>query len=135
MAAVIKLTLIGLLLLAGGVAAYVGNEARLDAQQRRDAIAVTHGNPDRAVMLVNKYGCGGCHTIPGIGGATARVGPNLGGEAAQVYVGGVLTNSAENLTRWIVSPQAIDPMSAMPTTGISEEEARDITAYLYSLRQ
>jgi hypothetical protein len=29
----------------------------------------------------------------------------------------------------------IDPMSAMPTTGISEDEARDITAYLYALPQ
>jgi cytochrome c1 len=133
--AVIKLIVIVLLLLAGGIAAYVGNEYRLDAQQRRDAIAITGGNPDRAAALVGKYGCGGCHVIPGINGASGQVGPNLTGEAAQVYVGGVLTNSAENLTRWIVSPKAIDPMSAMPTTGITEDQARDVTAYLYSLRQ
>lgn len=137
MSAVNKFAVIAALMLAGAAASYFGNEYRLDAQQRRDAVAVTGGNPARARIeaLSIRYGCGGCHTIPRIAGATARVGPNLGNEASQVYVGGVITNSAENLTRWIVSPQAIDPMSAMPTTGISANEARDITAYLYSLRQ
>ncbi|HEV7718351.1 MAG TPA: c-type cytochrome [Arsenicitalea sp.] len=137
MSAVSKLAVIAALLLAGGAASYFGNEYRLAAQQRRDAVAVTGGNPARSRIeaLSIKYGCGGCHTIPGIAGATGRVGPNLGNEASQIYVGGVITNSAENLTRWIVSPQVIDPMSAMPTTGISEDEARDITAYLYSLPQ
>ena len=50
----------------------------------------------------------------------------------RVYVGGVVTNSPDNLVRWIVSPQAFSPRSAMPATGISESEARDVAAYLYS---
>jgi cytochrome c1 len=137
MTGVIKLGVIALLLLLGAALALFGNSYRLEAQQRRNAMAMTGGNPARGRIeaLSVKYGCGGCHTIPGIAGATARVGPNLSNEASQVYVGGVVTNNAENLTRWIVSPQAIDPMSAMPTTGISADEARDITAYLYALPQ
>ena len=49
-----------------------------------------------------------------------------------VYVGGVVTNSPDNLIKWILSPQAFSPRSAMPATGITEAEARDIAAYLYS---
>ena len=31
-------------------------------------------------------------------------------------------------------PQAIDPLGGVPDTGTSEKQARDITAYLYTLR-
>jgi cytochrome c len=41
-------------------------------------------------------------------------------------------NSPDNLTRWMVSPQTFSPRSAMPATGISEAEARDVAAYLYA---
>jgi cytochrome c1 len=50
----------------------------------------------------------------------------------RVYVGGVVPNSPENLVRWIVAPQIFSPRSAMPATGISEAEARDVATYLYS---
>jgi cytochrome c1 len=49
-----------------------------------------------------------------------------------VYVAGVATNTADNLIAWIVSPQTFSPRSAMPATGISEAEARDVATYLYS---
>jgi hypothetical protein len=32
-----------------------------------------------------------------------------------------------------LNPPAIDPLTAMPATGISEAEARDAAAYLYTL--
>jgi cytochrome c1 len=38
------------------------------------------------------------------------------------------------MVRWIVNPPFIDPLTAMPATGITEAEARDVAAYLYSLR-
>jgi cytochrome c1 len=44
----------------------------------------------------------------------------------------VVPNSPENLVRWIVAPQIFSPRSAMPATGISEAEARDVATYLYS---
>jgi cytochrome c len=66
-------------------------------------------------------------------GARGRVGPPLDEVARQVYVGGVVTNTPDNLIRWIVDPREIDPKTAMPATGISRAEARDVAAYLYSL--
>ena len=96
------------------------------------AVAMTGGDVARAPDLIRRYGCAGCHTIPGIRGGDGQVGGPLQDVRRRVYVGGVVTNSPDNMIKWIVSPQALSPRSAMPATGISEAEARDVAAYLYS---
>lgn len=96
------------------------------------ATALTHGEPKNGPALIARYGCGGCHTIPGIPGADGKVGPRLESLRQQVYVGGVARNGGETLVRWIVDPQSLSPRSAMPATGISEAEARDVAAWLYT---
>lgn len=103
-------------------------------RQQRWQVArmLTHGNPDAAPVILRRYGCAGCHTIPGISGADGQVGPDLSNLRKRVYIGGVANNTADNLVRWIVSPQSLSPRSAMPATGISESEARDVAAYLYA---
>jgi len=80
------------------------------------------------------YGCGACHVIPGVTGATGMVGPPLDGWSRRVYIAGNLANTPENLVRWIRYPQAVEPGTAMPDLGVNEADARDIAAYLYSLR-
>jgi cytochrome c1 len=80
------------------------------------------------------YGCGACHTIPGVRGATAIVGPNLSGIASRSYIAGVLANTPENLVAWIQNPQAIDNKTAMPNLRVGARDAADIAAYLYRLR-
>jgi cytochrome c2 len=96
------------------------------------ARAMAGGNPARAPELIRRYGCAGCHTISGISGGDGQVGGPLKDMRQRVYVGGVVVNSPDNLIQWIVSPQAFSPRSAMPATGISETEARDVATYLYS---
>ena len=81
---------------------------------------------------MRRYGCAGCHTIPGIPGGDGQVGGSLAGLSHRVYIAGVVTNSPDNLVGWIVAPQAFSPRTAMPATGISEAEARDVAAYLYA---
>jgi cytochrome c2 len=98
----------------------------------RIARAISGGNPDHAPELMRRYGCGGCHTIPSISGADGQVGPPLSDLIHRVYIGGVAINSPDQLTQWIVSPQKFSTRSAMPATGITEAEARDVVAYLYS---
>jgi cytochrome c2 len=102
-------------------------------RQQTDRIArtITGGDPTRAGEVMRRYGCGGCHTIPGVRGADGQVGPPLSGLIHRVYIGGVATNSPDHLIRWIVDPQKLSPRSVMPATGISETEARDVAAYLY----
>ncbi|EJC84040.1 cytochrome c2 [Rhizobium leguminosarum bv. trifolii WSM2297] len=102
------------------------------SERQASAIAMTKGNPSRAAVIFRRYGCSGCHTIPGIEGADGKVGGDLSGLRERVYIAGVLNNSADNLVGWIVAPQAYSPKTAMPATGISEKEARDLAAYLYA---
>ncbi|MFL9826735.1 c-type cytochrome [Rhodoplanes sp. SY1] len=105
---------------------------RTRERTERVARAITGGDPERAPELIRRYGCAGCHTIPGIPGADGVVGPSLAGLRQRVYVGGVARNAPDDLVRWIVSPQAVSPRSAMPATGIDEAEARHVAAYLYA---
>ena len=78
------------------------------------------------------YLCATCHHIPGIVGGDP-VGPPLDGIGSRKFIGGVILNTPENMVRWIQNPQQFDPLSAMPNMNISEEDARDIAAYLYTL--
>jgi cytochrome c1 len=98
------------------------------------AIKLTGGNPARAPHLMRHYGCAGCHTIPGVAGADGLAGPPLSSLSQRVYIGGVLPNTPDNLLAWIVDPRAANPRTAMPVTGIADQDARDVAAYLYSIR-
>ncbi len=97
-------------------------------------VAVPGGNPQRGRDLVEVYACGSCHVVPRVLGADARVGPPLTGFAERAYIGGELPNTPENLVRWIRNPRAIEPNTAMPPMGVTEQEARDLAAFLYTLR-
>jgi cytochrome c2 len=92
------------------------------------------GNADRGRQIVRAYGCTACHSIPGVAGPDARVGPPLRGIAGRMFIAGVLPNQPANMIRWIRDPQAVDSLTAMPTLGVSERDARDIAGYLYTLR-
>ena len=120
------------LLAGGGLAAYAAQSAAARERSER-AVMLTGGAPERAHEHIRNYGCAGCHDIPGIDGPEGLVGPPLGTIGKRVYIAGVMTNTPGNLVDWIVNPPSIDPMTAMPVTGISEAEARDVAAYLYSL--
>lgn len=99
-----------------------------------DAAMIAHGSPHRGHDLIMQYGCGSCHSIPGIPGATAVVAPPLAGIAERSYIGGVLTNTPDHLREWIMDPPKVDSNTAMPNMGVSAQDARDISAYLYTLR-
>ena len=117
--------------LAGAVAVML---AGCEDYRSRDAARLTGGNPKRGRELIGRYGCDACHTIPGVPGARGRVGPPLAGVASRMYVAGVLQNTPPNLQRWIKDPQAVDSATAMPNLRVTDADARDIAAYLYTLR-
>ena len=101
--------------------------------RRKDAIRLTGGDPDRGKAAIQQYGCTACHTIPGLGG-NANVGPPLDRVGSRVYLGGVLLNRPENMERWLKDPPAVDPKTAMPNVGATDDDVRDIACYLYTLR-
>ncbi len=104
------------------------------AGPEREAARLTGGNPEQGRERIRRYGCGTCHTIPGIATAHGLVGPPLAGVASRAYLAGKLPNSPENLVRWVQHPQQVDTRTAMPELGIGDQDARDIAAYLYTLR-
>lgn len=108
----------------------------MGCQEEADAgeqLRMPGGDARRGATLIEAYGCPACHTIPGIQGADALVGPPLNGWSERVYIAGSLANTPENLLLWLQNPQRVEPGTAMPDMGITEEVARDIGAYLYTL--
>jgi cytochrome c2 len=83
---------------------------------------------------VVRFGCGSCHTIPGIAGAHGKVGPSLEGFASHSYVAGDLPNQPPNLEHWIQHPHSVHPDTVMPELGVTDGQARDIATFLYSLK-
>jgi cytochrome c2 len=97
------------------------------------ALYVPGADPERGRALIHAHGCGACHTVPGVRAAAGKVGPRLDRVLDQVYIAGVLPNTPDNLVSWIAHPKEADPRTAMPDLGVSEDDARDIAAYLYRL--
>jgi len=101
--------------------------------ERTYAVAVD-GNPARGARWIESYGCGSCHTIPGIRDARGMVGPPLLSFSRRTMIAGELPNTQENLVRWVKNPSAVEPGTAMPDLGLNDGQAYDIAAYLYTLR-
>lgn len=91
------------------------------------------GNPENGKLLLRQFACGSCHEIPGVAAARGKVGPPLSGVASRVYLAGTLPNTPESMAAFIRAPQKADPRTAMPDMGVTEEHARDMVAYLYTL--
>ena len=94
----------------------------------------TGGDAGRGEALIVSHGCGSCHTIPGIRGAHGMVGPPLLWFSRRTYIAGEVPNTPDNLVRWVQSPRSIEPTTAMPVLGLTTQQARDVAAYLYTLR-
>ena len=99
-----------------------------------EARQVTGGDVERGRVAIRQYACQTCHVIPGVTGADALVGPPLNGIASRWYLAGVLPNTPEHMIEWLRNPQEIDSLTAMPDVGVTDRDARDIAAYLYTLR-
>lgn len=92
------------------------------------------GDPKRGKTAMQVYGCLQCHVIEGIvGRRDLHVGPSLRDAGARKYIAGVVPNTPDNMVRWIMGPQEVNPLSAMPDLGVSESLARDMAAYLYKI--
>lgn len=91
------------------------------------------GSADRGHAVMEQYGCGKCHTIPGIPHARGVFGPPLNFMGIRTELAGNFPNTPENLVQWIEQPTAMKPKTAMPDLGLTEQQARDAAAYLETL--
>ena len=98
------------------------------------AVPLRVADAQRGALALYQYACSACHTIPGITGSSPNVGPPLAGIGSRSLIAGKLTNTPDNMVRWLRDTHEVDPHTAMPEMGVSEQDARDIAAYLAALR-
>ncbi|HEX9530076.1 MAG TPA: c-type cytochrome [Acidimicrobiales bacterium] len=91
------------------------------------------GNPRLGEAAIVHYGCGSCHTIPGVRGADSLMSPPLAHFGKRAFIAGRIGNTEPNLIRWIEDPQAVDPGNVMPNLGVTDTDAANIAAYLERL--
>ncbi len=116
-----------LVLLLASLAGCISKEMRLNK------VSNGGGDAHRGRQLIQKYGCDSCHAIPGEKGASGVVGPPLQHIASRPVIAGRYPNNPRTMMGWIQNPQAFDPQSAMPNMNVTPADARDITAYLFTL--
>jgi len=92
------------------------------------------GDPARGRQVLQQYGCGACHEIPGVPDAIGLFGPPLARVHERAYLAGMVPNTPDNMARWIITPPAIKPGTLMPDLHVSQADARDMVAYLYKTR-
>ena len=125
---------------AGGIAALVivGTAGWFWHSHRvssdRSAAQMTSGEPQRGKETMVSLGCVACHDVPGVTGTKREVGPSLAGFGLRPFVAGAAENTPEKLIQFLRDPRSIAPKSAMPKLKMSEAEARDMAAFLYTLQ-
>lgn len=107
------------------------------AAPANEAAAQVTGDANNGRQLFAAKGCVACHAAPGVPGATGTIGPNLAGigdRQKRPQLAGNLSNTPENLKRWIKDPGAVKPGTTMPNLNLSDNEADDLVAVLVALR-
>jgi cytochrome c oxidase subunit 2 len=100
--------------------------------QRKPAVEDPGVKAGRLAFL--SQSCVNCHRVRGT--------PSLGDYAPdlthlmsrQTIAAGTITNTPENLTRWVDDPQTIKPGCLMPAFRLSHEDRKNIVEYLLTLR-
>lgn len=97
------------------------------------AARVEGGSVGRGRELLAQYQCGACHQIAGVAAARGQLAPPLDSFGRRSYIAGSVPNTPQSLARWLIDPPSLKPGTTMPAMGVSEEDARHMVAYLYSL--
>ncbi len=102
--------------------------------KEKPASRVAGGDPERGRLLVQQYQCAACHFIPEVQGPNGDAGPSLQSMGRMSYIAGSIPNQPENMIRFLQNPPAVKPGTLMPALGISNDEARHMAAFMYSLK-
>ncbi|MFC5344532.1 cytochrome c family protein [Brevundimonas staleyi] len=88
----------------------------------------------RGLAVLERVGCAACHQIPGVAWPQGSVGGSLDGFAERSLIAGRLPNQPDTLVQWLRDAPSLSPETGMPPMPITDAEARDVAAYLYTLR-
>jgi cytochrome c1 len=91
-------------------------------------------DPAAGLAAIRRVGCGSCHSIPGLSWPKGELGPALDRFGDQGMIAGRLPNRPDVLAHFVRRAPELVPGTTMPAMPLSEKEARDVAAYLYTLR-
>ena len=97
-----------------------------------DRVTTQASDEEHGLAVIKRIGCGACHEIRGLDWPRGRAGPSLMGFDDKTPIAGELVNTPANLAAFIRNAPATVAGSTMPPMPVTEAEARDIAAYLYS---
>jgi cytochrome c oxidase subunit II len=104
------------------------------AQQAAPAAAPTDPTAQRGQQIFSQQACGNCHAIRGTS-AAGGVAPDLTHVGSRTTLAaGALTNTPDNLQRWLHDPQKIKPGANMPTFKLSDADVQALASYLEGLK-
>lgn len=104
------------------------------ARQRAPAVEPDSGLALQGRELFLRSACIGCHRVEGTA-AQGIVGPDLTHFASrETLAAGILENTPQNLTRWLLNPQEVKPGNIMPNLSLTNDQVARLVAYLRSLR-
>jgi len=106
----------------------VGSASCREAGGREPMLSVPGGNADSGRVAIERYGCGSCHSIPGIRDARGMVGPPLTAWARRTIIAGEVPNTPDFLVRWIQVPQAIEPDAAIAGSKVGARDGSEAAA-------
>ena len=86
------------------------------------APALAQGEPETGRVLAQQW-CGGCHLVGKQAGVASDVAPTFSSIAAY----------PERDAAWLYRRVTVDPHPVMPNLDLTQQEARDIDAYLGTL--
>jgi mono/diheme cytochrome c family protein len=86
------------------------------------------------ITAIKQLGCGACHAIPGVMWPKSQVGPSLENFGDRNLIAGVVPNTPENLSAFVVNATRFVPEGGMPPIAMSAQQAADIASYLLSLK-
>lgn len=102
---------------------------------KTDAPRVIAGaDADAGLAVIERVGCAACHRVPGVAWPTGSVGGSLDGFAGRSLIAGRFPNQPDTLVRWLRDAPSLSPETGMPPVPITDGQARDVAAYLYTLR-
>ena len=102
--------------------------------QQEDAPEPSDGTPEAEGRdLFTAKGCAGCHTVKGV--SQGRIGPDLTHlKSRRTFAGSIFRNTPDNLAAWLRDPPEEKPGALMPDLNLTEDEIRNLVAYLETLK-
>jgi L-cysteine S-thiosulfotransferase len=95
---------------------------------------VPRGDPASGRRLIAALACTSCHAIPGLPRPHGNVGPSLAGIGSRAFVAGMLPNRPAVLVRFVRDAPSLVPATGMPRMPLDDRQARDVAAFLATLR-